>query len=165
MKRTAILAAAMLLSMLNLLTAQTPDENEFMLWQLDSNLAWTDAIAIHPNGNLFCHNKDFYYEVDFQTGKIIRQLPDFDGGSQVDISLDGRYILSGGNIVVLFDLENETFEKIARGQSPKFHPDSKHIIYDGLNSFVPPRHGHDSSIVILNIETKERKYIASRRKC
>jgi hypothetical protein len=77
-KRTAILAAAMLLSMLNLLTAQTPDENEFMLWQLDSNLAWTDAIAIHPNGNLFCHNKgQIYYEVDFQTGKIINNYPGY----------------------------------------------------------------------------------------
>jgi WD40 repeat protein len=42
-----------------------------------------------------------------------------------------------------------------------FIPILKHIIYDGLNNFVPPRHGHDSSIVILNIETKERKYIAS----
>jgi WD40 repeat protein len=162
MKRTAILAAAMLLSMLSVLTAQTPDENELILWTADTSLGNVTNIAVHPNGNLFVNGNSGakIYELNGQTGELIRELP-IDAsqfGQMNDISSDGKYLVHSGIPVYLYDLTKDTYKTIATGGAP-FNPtftmDSKKITY----RIAYPEPEYVSSVVFYDIETETKDTI------
>jgi hypothetical protein len=136
--------------------AFTQEFDDCILWELkDSMVGWAKAMVVHPNGNLFIQNMEgFIYELDGQTGELIRELPEITGqfGSMKSMSPDGKYIAFGDQRLFLLDLSDNNYMEISpNGQSATFTHDSKQLVYHG--------YGYDSTIVFYNIETHEVKSI------
>jgi len=130
MKR-AFLFFAVAILICNTVWAQEPDPN--LLWVSDPS--WENGFhrfLIHPNGNILAGIGSTEFELDGNTGLIIREFP-----YQVifyDISPDGKYISALTDQRCVIDYETE--EVIARFTTsntyPKFMPDSRTLIYDIL---------------------------------
>ncbi|MDT3738224.1 MAG: T9SS type A sorting domain-containing protein [Candidatus Kapabacteria bacterium] len=157
-------AAALVLLFLNLSPAwsQTSVLDELdpnILWVADSTIGRIDGFAVHPNGNIFAYFLSKIYEIDGSNGKLIRNfiIPN-KSISSIDISDDGKYLATTYDRVIVTDLITLKFDTVGYGNLATFNSSSNKIAYAAI-SYPPGSMGHDSSIVILNLETQLRSYI------
>ena len=132
-----------------------------ILWVSDSSIVKIDGFAVHPNGNVFAYRGSKIYEIDGTNGKLIRELPKFtesDEIASIDISNDGKYLAISLNEVIVIDLTDLSSKTIGHGNPVKFTSDSKYAVFGPQN---PAQHyqGHDSTLVFVNIENGERKFL------
>ncbi|MDT3738523.1 MAG: T9SS type A sorting domain-containing protein [Candidatus Kapabacteria bacterium] len=148
--------------------AQEPDPN--ILWVADSSIGRIDGFAVHPNGNIFAYRNGSndglgqpvielkVFEIDGNTGKLIRELPKFSDKyniESIDISDDGKYLVTSFDGVIVMDLETGVSKSVGIGGRVSFIPNTNKITYRGIGGST----GHDSSVVILDLETEQRIYI------
>lgn len=154
------LAALIVVLMFNVYVGRAIEPDPRVLWVADSALGRVDGFAVHPNGNIFSHRKGIVSEIDGKTGKLIKVLPvniDAVELSSIDISSDGKFLAVSWNKAVIIDLSNYQQTIIDNAAQVKFIPNQNKI---GFTTGVKGQlGGHDSSIVIMNLNTKERKKI------
>ncbi|MDT3739598.1 MAG: T9SS type A sorting domain-containing protein [Candidatus Kapabacteria bacterium] len=172
-------AAALVLLFLNLSPARSQtgvleelDPN--ILWVADSSIGRIDGFAVHPSGNIFAYRNGSndglgqpvielkVFEIDGNTGKIIRELPKFSEKydiESIDISDDGKYLATSYSGVIVTDLLTGESKKVGLGGGVNFIPNSSKIAYAAISYPPIPNKGHDSSIVIFDITTGERQKI------
>lgn len=154
MKRALFLiVTTVILSFFQTRNAKAQSIEDFIIWEADSNRI--EQFCVHPNGNIIASQSGIAYEIDGQTGKILRFIPQPLVG-YVEISNDGRLIaLSSGNFTNIIDYESFSFLRKVTGQRVKFFPDN--------NSILAKREEYgylDSSLSIINIETGESRYFS-----
>jgi WD40 repeat protein len=122
----ALLFFAVAILFCNTTLAQEPEPDPNLLWKTED---FYHRFLVHPNGNILAGIGSTEFELDGNTGEIIREFP-----YQVifyDISPDGKYISALTDQRCVIDYETE--EVIARFTTentfPKFMPDSKTLIY------------------------------------
>ncbi len=145
--------------------AQELDPN--ILWVADSSIGRIDGFAVHPNGNIFAYRNGSndgpgqpvielkVFEIDGNTGKLIRELPKFSEDvylESIDISDDGRYLATSYTYTNITDLNSGVSKNLMKGVRAKFLPNSSKI------AILGPKNT-DSSIVILDLVTEQRTYI------
>ncbi|MCO5252270.1 MAG: T9SS type A sorting domain-containing protein [Candidatus Kapabacteria bacterium] len=150
MKRAFLLFAVAMLYC-NSTLAQEPEPDPNLLWVSDTT--WKDGFhrfLVHPNGNILAGIGSTEFELDGNTGKIIREFPY--PAVFYDISPDGKYISALTDQRCVIDYETE--EVIARftkeNSSPRFMPDSKTLIYDVL---LKVGNDFNTKLATYNIET------------
>jgi hypothetical protein len=148
MKRAFLYIVAVMLYC-NPVWADEPDPN--LIWVSDPS--WVDGFhrfLVHPNGNILAGIGSTEFELDGNTGLIIREFPY--PAVFYDISPDGKYIsaLTDQRCVIDYETEEVTARFTNSNTSPKFMPDSKTLIYDVLNEA-----GKDfnTKLATYNIET------------
>jgi WD40 repeat protein len=131
-----------------------------ILWVADSTIGQIDGFAVHPNGNVFVYKGSTIYEIDGTNGKLIKMLPvtiDAVELSSIDISSDGSKLAVSWNKVVIIDLSNYHQTLIPNAARVGFLPNQNKI---GFTTGVQGQTGgHDSSIVILDLNTGVRQKI------
>ena len=137
--------------------AQELDPN--ILWVADSSIGRIDGFAVHPNGNIFAYTGNIISEINGADGKLVRKFTvpsESNDIESIDISDDGRYLATSYNDVIIRDLTNDVSNNVGIGNLVTFSPDSKKIAFRARGGVSK---GHDSSIVILDLETDQRTYI------
>ncbi len=128
------------------------------LWTADSSVAIVHSFAIHPNGNIIACNAGTCYELDGNTGKIIRPfviIPTRPG--LISISNNGeKVVLSGEGITTLVNYETGLVELSKNWGTAMFFPDNEKLLILGTGI-------RDSSLAIYNIITEELRHIYFRR--
>jgi WD40 repeat protein len=155
MKRVFLFLAVVIL-LCNTILAQEPDPDPNLLWVSDPS--WENGFhrfLVHPNGNILAGIGSTEFELDGNTGLIIREFP-HPIAVFYDVSPDGKYIsaLADSNRRCVIDYETE--EIITRftisNTTPKFMPDNKTLIYteevQGSGTF---------KLASFNIETKQHR--------
>jgi WD40 repeat protein len=128
------------------------------LWTADSSVATVHSFAIHPNGNIIACNAGTCYELDGNTGKIIRPfviIPTRPG--LISISNNGeKVVLSGDGITTLVNYETGNVELSKNWGTAMFFPDNEKLLILGTGI-------RDSSLAMYNIITDELLHIYFRR--
>ncbi len=146
MKNVYLIFAVAILVYCN--TALAQGIEDFIIWEADSNRI--EQFSVHPNGNIIASQSGIAYEIDGQTGKILRFIPTPLVG-YVEISNDGRLIaLSSGNFTNIIDYESFIILRKVTGQRVKFFPDNNRLLILGTGI-------KDSTLAIYNIETGESR--------
>ncbi len=152
--------AALVLLMSNYFVGWAEEPDPRILW-VNKELYKIGGFVVHPNGNVIAYGLASIYdkatgifEIDGKDGKLIKVLPntqDISNFEQMDISYDGRYIVTPG--VNLYDLQKNTLEKleINSGNFVTFLP-NQHKIANVSGGTV----GNNSSIIIYDIDTKNK---------
>ncbi|MBE2189265.1 MAG: T9SS type A sorting domain-containing protein, partial [Candidatus Kapabacteria bacterium] len=150
MKRAFVLFAVAILYCVPSL-AQEPEPDPNLLWVSDPS--WVDGFhrfLVHPNGNILAGIGSTEFELDGNTGLIIREFPY--PAVFYDISPDGKYIsaLTDQRCVIDYETEEVIVRFTNSNTTPKFMPDSKTLIYDVLQEA-----GEDfnTKLATYNIET------------
>ncbi|MCO5250060.1 MAG: T9SS type A sorting domain-containing protein [Candidatus Kapabacteria bacterium] len=146
MKRAFIYIVAVMLYC-NPVWADEPDPN--LLWKTEN---FYDRFLVHPNGNILAGKGSTGFELDGNTGEIIREFP-----YQLiiyDVSPDGKYIsaLTDQRCVIDYETEEVITRFTNENTFPQFMPDSKTLIY-----FVIEKIGElkgNLKLQSYNIETK-----------
>ncbi|MBE2189173.1 MAG: hypothetical protein IAE98_06865, partial [Candidatus Kapabacteria bacterium] len=155
MKRAFVLfAVAMLYCSFSL--AQEPEPDPNLLWVSDTT--WENGFhrfLVHPNGNILAGIGSTEFELDGNTGKIIREFSY--PAVFYDVSPDGKYIsaLTDQRCVIDYETE-EVIARLTKEETyPKFMPDSRTLVY----AFIEPidELNGNTRLQSYNIETKEYK--------
>ncbi len=162
--------AALVLLMSNYFVGWAEEPDPRILWVADSSIGGIHGFAVHPNGNIFVYRNGFkdgntvkselqISEIDGTNGKLLRKLPKISNDVQIesiDISDDGKYLATSYDGVTIIDLSDLSSKTFGNGNRVTFVPNSKKVAYRASSGGTI---GHDSSIVILDLETQERSYI------
>ncbi len=152
--------AALVLLLSNYFVGWAEEPDPRILW-VNKELYKIGGFVVHPNGNVIAYGLASIYdkatgifEIDGKDGKLIKVLPNtqhISNFEQMDISYDGRYIVTPG--VNLYDLQKNTLEKleINSGNFVTFLP-NQHKIANVSGGTV----GNNSSIIIYDIDTKNK---------
>ncbi len=152
--------AALVLLLSNYFVGWAEEPDPRILW-VNKELYKIGGFVVHPNGNVIAYGLASIYdkatgifEIDGKDGKLIKVLPytqHISNFEQMDISYDGRYIVTPG--VNLYDLQKNTLEKleINSGNFVTFLP-NQHKIANVSGGTV----GNNSSIIIYDIDTKNK---------
>ncbi len=156
------LAALVVVLMCNLYVGRAIEPDPRVLWVADSALGRVDGFAVHPNGNIFSHRNGIVSEIDGKTGKLIRTLPAFGYKTKInsiDIAYDGKFMVTSTDGVIVTELVSGIFQNIGNGNEAVFLPNSYKVAFRANKTHYGIVSGHDSSIVILDIESGERRYV------
>ncbi len=147
MKR-AFLFFAVAILFCNTTLAQEPDPDPNLLWVTEQGYR---RFLVHPNGNILAGIGSTEFELDGNTGKIIREFPY--PAVFYDISPDGKYIsaLTDWRCVIDYETEEVIVRFTQIDTHPKFMPDSKTLICF-LNDPIGVLNGN-LQLMSYNIET------------
>ncbi len=158
MKRAFLLFAVAIL-LCNTTLAQEPEPDPNLLWVSDPS--WVDGFErflVHPNGNILAGIGSTEFELDGNTGLIIREFP-HPIAVFYDVSPDGKYIsaLADSNRRCVIDYETAEILKYFTTSStfPKFMPDNKSLIF---HEVVGEGSNYGMKLVKYNIETNTFQY-------
>ncbi|GAB1371281.1 hypothetical protein MASR1M45_13430 [Candidatus Kapaibacterium sp.] len=129
-----------------------------ILWVADSTIGRIDGFAVHPNGNIFAYQGNNISEINGNDGKLIRKFTvpsQYNNVESIDITYDGKYLVTSFDGVIVTELESGISKTVGMGGRVSFVPNTHKVSYRGIGGSK----GHDSSIVILDLETSERTYI------
>jgi len=135
---------------MNPLFGQEPDP--YLLWQTTDPLGYS-GFVIHPNGNIIANRGAEIFELDGNTGQVIKTFSVFLDNeiNAMDVSKDGKLLGAGLGTIIFYDLENDTVigSLVQNGNGRfAFFPDNKRFITT-LGGYP------DSNLAIYNFETKE----------
>ena len=152
MKLKMLLFAVLILGTYSLYGQKPMEEDPYLLWQTTDPLGYS-GFVIHPNGNIIANRGAEIFELDGNTGQVIRKYPQFVNTNveDMDVTKDGKIFGAGFGNIILYDLENDT---VIGGVSETnglfaFFPDSKRFI--ARSTKLPP-----SNLLVYNMDTKER---------
>jgi WD40 repeat protein len=123
-----------------------------ILWVADSTIGRIDGFAVHPNGNIFAYQGNIINEINGADGKLIRKfnIPN-KSISSIDISRDGKYLATAYDGVIITDLITLKSDTVGTGNRATFNSNSNKIAFRLAKG--------DQSIVILDLNSRERSYI------
>ena len=150
MKLKILLFAVLILGTFSLYSQKPMEDDPYLLWQTTEGYS---GFVIHPNGNIIANRGAEIFELDGNTGQVIRKYPQFVNTNveDMDVTKDGKIFGAGFGNIILYDLENDT---VIGGVSETnglfaFFPDSKRFI--ARSTKLPP-----SNLLVYNMDTKER---------
>ena len=133
----------------------TAQEDPYLLWQTTDPLGYS-GFVIHPNGNIIANRNAEIFELDGNTGQVIKTFPQFvhTNVEDMDVTKDGKILGAGFGNIILYDLEND---KVIGGVSETnglfaFFHDSKRFVARSTKLFP-------NNLLIYNLETKDRTEI------
>jgi len=156
MKLKMLLFAVLMLGTYSLYGQKPMDEDPYLLWKTTEGYS---GFVIHPNGNIIANRGAEIFELDGNTGQVIKTFPVFLDNqiNAMDVSKDGKLLGAGHGTILFYDLENDTVigSLVQNGNARfAFFPDNKRFI----TSLAANR---DSNLAIYNFETKETTIFGS----
>ncbi|MDT3741248.1 MAG: T9SS type A sorting domain-containing protein [Candidatus Kapabacteria bacterium] len=146
--------AVLVLIGINPLLGQEPDP--YQLWQTTDPLGYS-GFVIHPNGNIIANRNCEFFEIDGNTGQLLRVFPVHYGYSEIEsvtLSSDGKYFAAtywgaDSSTTFIFDYQTgEVFRKFKRmGDNIRFMSDSKRILITTFDRGHP-----NASLSVYNLE-------------
>jgi len=152
MKLKMLLFAVLILGTYSLYGQKPMEDDPYLLWQTTDPLGYS-GFVIHPNGNIIANRNAEIFELDGNTGQVIKTFPVFVGIdiNTMDVTKDGKILGAGYGNIILYDLANDTVIGGVSETNGKFafFPNSKRFIARTTN-------GYGSNLMIYNLETKEK---------
>ena len=150
MKQILFLFTALLIGTYTLYGQKIADEDPYLLWKTKT---WYDGFIIHPNGNIIANRGALIFELDGNTGEVIKSFPQFVHTNVEDmcVTKDGKILGAGYGNIILYDLKEDT---VIGGVSEtnglfEFFPDNKRFL-------ARTTYGGDSNLMVYNLDTKEK---------
>src|SRR5690606_38609667 len=107
MRLKMLLFAVLILGTYSLYGQKPMEEDPYLLWQTTDPLGYS-GFVIPPNGNIIAKRGAEIFELDGNTGQVIRKYPQFVNTNveDMDVTKDGKIFGAGFGNIILYDLEN-----------------------------------------------------------